>query len=409
VGPAGEEIYTDQFGRVKVRFHWDREDKKNENSSCWIRVAQLWAGKKWGSVFIPRVGQEVVVEFLEGDPDQPLVTGRVYNGVQMPPYALPGECTKSTIKTNTVKGEGFNEIRFDDKKGEEQIFIHAQKNLDVRVKENEYKTIEKEVHLVVEEDQLTHIKNKRHETIDSDATIKIGGDHHLKITGKQAIKIGGSCSLQVNGPVAEVFDQSHSEKVSLAYYLKAMSVVIESDRGMTFKCGGNSVVIDALGVTLKGNSVVLDGIMTRINSGPGSPAMSGAATSLVSPSDPNGAHDADTADPGEMAALKATQIEQKRGKYGETKFKPHKPAAAVEAGAEEAQDNGKKKTFIEIQLEDKEGKPVPGEPYRIVLPDGSTAAEGTLNEKGFARVDEIDPGICQVTFPNREKKAWRRK
>src|SRR5829696_965352 len=129
VGPGGEEIYTDKYGRVKVQFHWDREGKVDESSSCWIRVAQTWSGNKWGTMFIPRVGMEVVVDFLEGDPDRPIITGCVPNPQAMPPYTLPDEKTKSTIKTNSTKGgNGFNEFRFEDKKGGEQIFIHAEKN-----------------------------------------------------------------------------------------------------------------------------------------------------------------------------------------------------------------------------------------------------------------------------------------
>jgi len=138
VGKEGEEIWTDKYGRVKVQFFWDREGKKNENSSCWIRVAQVWAGKTWGAIHIPRMGQEVIVEFLEGDPDRPIITGRVYNNDEMPPYTLPDNATQSGIKSRSSKegtAENFNELRFEDKKGEEQVYFHAEKNFD-RVVEN---------------------------------------------------------------------------------------------------------------------------------------------------------------------------------------------------------------------------------------------------------------------------------
>jgi type VI secretion system secreted protein VgrG len=407
VGPSGEEIYCDKYGRVKVQFHWDREGKKDENSSCWVRVSQNWAGKKWGAIFLPRIGQEVIVDFLEGDPDQPIITGRVYNAEQMPPYSLPGEQTKSTIKSNTSKGGGgFNEFRFEDKKGEEQIFIHAERNMDVRVKKDEYKTIKNEKHLVVEQASYIHVKDKQHETVDNDCMLKIGADHHLDITGKQAIKVGGSHSLHVTGAVAEQFDQSHSEQVSMGYYLKAMNVVIESSVGVTLKCGGNYISVDPVGVTIHGSLVVVDGSMTLINSGPGSPALSGTAGSLVAPTAPSAAQDADKADPGEMAQLKAEQIQQQKGKYGAVKLKPHQPSA----GSPSSTDPQKKKHWIEVLLKDEDGKPVPGEPYQIVLPDGSTAASGTLDEKGFARVDDIeDPGSCKVLFPQRDKQAWKGK
>ena len=140
VGPPGEEIHTDEHGRVKLQFYWDRYGKKDENSSCWVRVSQLWAGKNWGGIHIPRMGQEVIVEFLEGDPDRPIVTGRVYNGEQIPPYALPANKTQSGIKSRSSKGGGganFNEIRMEDKKGSEQIYIHAEKNQDNIVENDE--------------------------------------------------------------------------------------------------------------------------------------------------------------------------------------------------------------------------------------------------------------------------------
>ena len=160
VGPSGEEIYTDKYGRVKVQFFWDRVGTKNENSSCWIRVSEMWAGKQWGMVFTPRMGQEVVVEFLEGDPDRPLITGRVYNAEQMPPYALPANMTQSGLKTRSTKGGGeadFNELRFEDKKGKEDIYFHAQKDF--------HRFVENDDDLKVEHDQFIQIKNNRTLTV----------------------------------------------------------------------------------------------------------------------------------------------------------------------------------------------------------------------------------------------------
>ncbi|MBC3468321.1 type VI secretion system tip protein VgrG [Pseudomonas sp. RW10S2] len=140
VGPSGEEIWTDQYGRVKVHFHWDRHDQSNENSSCWIRVSQAWAGKNWGSMQIPRIGQEVIVSFLEGDPDRPIITGRVYNAEQAVPYDLPGNATQSGMKSRSSKGgspANFNEIRMEDKRGQEQLYVHAERNMDTVVEQNE--------------------------------------------------------------------------------------------------------------------------------------------------------------------------------------------------------------------------------------------------------------------------------
>ncbi|MDQ2901397.1 MAG: type VI secretion system tip protein VgrG, partial [Acidobacteriota bacterium] len=180
VGKKGEEIWVDKYGRVKVQFHWDREGKLDEESSRWIRVSQTWAGKGWGSMHIPRIGQEVIVDFLEGDPDRPLVTGRVYNAEQLPPYALPAEQTKSTMKSMSSKGGGgFNELRFEDAKGKEQIFIHAEKNQDIRVKNDLYETIGQDSHLTITKDRLA----------------KIGGDDHLQIAGDRNEKVGGTISI----------------------------------------------------------------------------------------------------------------------------------------------------------------------------------------------------------------------
>jgi type VI secretion system secreted protein VgrG len=257
VGTAGEEIYTDQYGRVKVKFHWDRYSKGDENSSCWIRVSQAWAGKKWGAIYTPRIGQEVIVEFLEGDPDQPIITGRVYNAVAMPPYALPGEMTKSTVKSNSSKGgQGFNEIRFEDKKGSEQVFIHGEHNMDTRVKNDAFENIGNNRHLVVEQDRFEHVKNNRNETVDNDHKESIGNDRNLNVTGKEAVAIGGSKSLTVTGDVIEVFKGNHSEVVTSDYYLKADNIVIEGLTNVTIKVGQSYIAIEAGGISIGTNGTI---------------------------------------------------------------------------------------------------------------------------------------------------------
>ena len=257
VGVSGEEIYTDEYGRVKVQFHWDRYGKADENSSCWIRVAQVWAGRQWGAIYTPRVGQEVIVEFLEGDPDRPLITGRVYNGQAMPPYDLPANKTISTLKSNTTKGGGgFNEIRFEDKKGEEQVFIHAEKNEDVRVKNDCYEWIGNDRHLVVKKDQIEHIENNRHETVDMDHIEKIGKDRHLKVAGKEAKQVDESLSLTVKGDVAEVFKANHSEKTTRDYYLKAKNIVIEAEENITLNVGGTYVALEKMIAEIKSDGKV---------------------------------------------------------------------------------------------------------------------------------------------------------
>ena len=252
VGPAGEEIYTDKYGRVKVLFHWDRYSKADENSSCWVRVSQGLAGKGWGQISNPRIGQEVIIEFLEGDPDRPIITGRVYNAEAMPPYALPANQTMSAIKSNSSKGgAGFNEIRLEDKKGEEQIFMHGEKNLDIRIKNDAFETIDHDRNLVIGNDQVEHVKNNRSETVDADHMETISKDRHLKVVGKEAKDVGKSQSLTVTGDVIEVFKANHSEQTTGNYYLKAENIVIEASTNITINVGESFIAIEKSGIKIK--------------------------------------------------------------------------------------------------------------------------------------------------------------
>ena len=286
VGSSGEEIHTDEYGRVKVQFHWDRYGEGNENSSCWIRVSQPWAGKKWGFMYVPRIGQEVIVEFLEGDPDRPLITGRVYNGEAMPPYDLPANKTISTIKSNSSKGGGgFNEIRFEDKKGDEQIFIYAQKNQDLRINNNEYETVGNDRHLVVGNDQVEHVKNNREELVDNDHIEEVGNDRNLKVGGKEAREIGGSHSFVVKGDVIEEFKGNHSEQVSSDYYLKGSNIVIEGSSNVTIKVGQSYVAIESSGIKIgTTGQIELEATSSMALKATGSLAMESSATAeLKSP------------------------------------------------------------------------------------------------------------------------------
>jgi type VI secretion system secreted protein VgrG len=177
VGPAGDEIYTDEYGRVKVQFHWDREGKHDENASCWIRVSHPWAGKGWGAISIPRIGQEVIVDFLEGDPDQPIITGRVYNAEQMPPWELPANATQSGILSRSSKGAGVpnaNAIRMEDKKGEEQLWFHAEKDQLTEVEHDEDKWVGNDRRKTVDGHETTHVHKTRTETVDLFETITVG-------------------------------------------------------------------------------------------------------------------------------------------------------------------------------------------------------------------------------------------
>ena len=277
VGASGEEITTDKYGRVKIQFHWDREGEMNTGSSCWARVAQAWAGNKWGAMFIPRIGMEVVVHFLEGNPDLPIITGCVYNPGTMPPYILPDEKTKSTIKSNsTVGGGGFNEFRFEDKKGKEQIFIHGEKDLDVRIK-NDAKAI---------------IKNDKHVIVENDHFEKVKGDQHLIVTGDQKEKVGGGVSLTVGGDLQIKTGPKTAIDASQEIHLKAgMKIIIEAGTQVSLKAGASFIDLGPSGVTISGP-------MVNINSG-GS-AGSGGGSSPDAPTEPK---EADTADPGDAITL----------------------------------------------------------------------------------------------------------
>lgn len=193
VGHEGDEICTDKYGRVKVQFHWDRQGKNNADSSCWIRVATPWAGKQWGMVHIPRVGQEVIVAFLEGDPDQPIIVGSVYNAEMMPPYKLPINKTQSGMKTRSSRdgtADNFNEIRFEDKKGEEQLYIHAEKNQDILVEKDEQHSVGNDRKKAIKRDETTTIGHDRTETVGNNETIQIGKERSKRVGKSETVNIG---------------------------------------------------------------------------------------------------------------------------------------------------------------------------------------------------------------------------
>ena len=195
VGPAGEEIYTDKHGRVKVQFPWDRYGKQDEQSSCWIRVAQMWAGKNWGMIQVPRIGQEVIVTFLEGDPDRPIITGRVYNGDSMAPYGLPESATQSGIKSRSTKGGGdanFNEIRFEDLKGSEQLYIHAEKNQDGVVENDQTHFVGHDRTKTVNNDEKTQVGNNRTENVGNCETVTVGVNRTHTVGANEQVNIGAN-------------------------------------------------------------------------------------------------------------------------------------------------------------------------------------------------------------------------
>ena len=352
VGPSGEELFTDKYGRVKVQFHWDRYGKADENSSCWVRVAQKIAGKGWGEVSLPRVGQEVIVEFLDGNPDRPIITGSVYNEVALPPYELPENATKSTLKSNSSKGgDGFNELRFEDKKGSEQIFIHGEKDSDVRIKNDSKEWVGNERHLIVVKDQLEKVEGDKHSTIKGNLLIKIEGDHaestkgdhHAKIEGTDHLIVSGDQCIKVDGDAnfkaSKDWNQEATQKISVksgddfhakagnnyaleassAIHLKAgTTLILEAGSQLSLKVGSNFVDIGPAGVCITG-------AMVKINSG-GS-AGSGSGSSPTAPSAPD-APDAPK-EPKEAADSKAGESDEAPPALKPPKPTVYSPSAVV--------------------------------------------------------------------------------
>lgn len=304
VGTSGE-IDPDQYGRVRVQFHWDLARKNNQESSCWIRVAQTLAGKGWGAFTLPRIGQEVVVEFLEGDPDRPLITGSVYNAAQTTPYDLPGNKTRSTFKTNSSEGGGgCNELRFEDKKGEEQVFLQAERNLDVNVKNDMFTTVAGEQHIHVTKEQF----------------LQVDADQHATIKGDRNEEVDGTVSLKAGQDVQEKVGNNYGLDAGMQVYLKAgMTAVIEAGMSLTLKVGGNFVNIGPAGVSISGTMVL-------INSG--GAADSGAG---VSPETPKAPRDADKNTPGKSDAPALPPIAPKA---------PPPPVPAIFGPAAQALING---------------------------------------------------------------------
>lgn len=270
VGPSGDEIHTDKHGRVKVQFHWDREGKSDENSSCWVRVSQAWAGQGWGGISIPRIGQEVVVDFLEGDPDRPIIIGRVYNGDQTVPYGLPANATQTGIKSRSSKGAGadnFNEIRLEDKKDHEEIYVHAEKDMNVVVENSETRKVgfdkknpgnqkveiynDRSATLEQGNDALTVKQGSQTQDIFKNRTVTLttGNDAVNLKQGNQSVQLDmGNCSVHLKMGNQET-------KLDLG------SSSTEAMQSIELKVGQSSVKIDQMGVTIKGMSVKIEGTL----------------------------------------------------------------------------------------------------------------------------------------------------
>ncbi|HIF9457608.1 TPA: type VI secretion system tip protein TssI/VgrG [Photobacterium damselae] len=264
VGPDGEEIYCDEFGRVKVQFPWDRYANSDDNASCWVRVSQGWAGTQYGMVALPRIGNEVVVSFLEGDPDQPIITGRTYNATNKAPYELPANKTRTVLRTETHQGDGYNELRFEDQVGKEEVYVHAQKDLNLLIENDRKDEIKHDLHLDVANERVTHITVNDHLTVDGEYRAHIKGDMTQSTDSDLFTKSGQIIAVDAGKEV----------------HLKAGNkIVLDAGNEVTLKAGGSFIKLDGSGVSLVGSKI-------NLNSG-GSPG-SGSGYSGILPAVPSG-------------------------------------------------------------------------------------------------------------------------
>lgn len=358
VGGAEDEILTDKFGAVKVQFHWDREGTFDENSSCFIRVSQAFAGGRYGSIFLPRVGQEVIVDFIDGDPDRPLITGRVYNGELMPPYPLPEEKTRSTTKTHSTKGGGgCNEVRFEDLKGQEQVLIFAQRNLDVNA----------------QAERMSSVGGSDHLTVGKERRVKTGGMYSEQIGGGQTTEIKGQRLLNITGDLLVHCDGNHIQASSI-YNYNAGTIHLYANDGIYLTCGASTIAV------LPGE-IFIDAPTVHINDGSAAPPEVDASPNWAQA--PAGA---DSTKPG-----------------ADVRFS----GGGVVVPPLEPEKLEKRKTFVEFQLLDsaRDKAPVPNERVRVRLPDGSVHESATDGE-GIVRFENIDPGNAEVQFPDRADAEW---
>ena len=303
-GAKGDEIYTDELARIKLQFHWDQDGHFDDNTSPWIRVSQTWAGNEYGSLNIPRIGQELWVSFVDGNPDRPIVVSRAYNSANPDPYPLPDSATMSTMKSNSSKGgSGFNEFRFEDKKGEEQIFLHAQKDFDNEVL-NDSKTwigndktvhivrdqkeqvdlnkhsqvlgerstnVDGEEHLLIKGDQFEWVKKSSNLSVTSDQIIKVKGDRSSIVKGNYSETVKGQSSLQVTKDMDVISKSNRFLEAGEEIHLKAgKEIVLESDQTMNFKVGGSTI-------TISKSSIDINSAIIFVNSGGAAGSGSGAS------------------------------------------------------------------------------------------------------------------------------------
>jgi type VI secretion system secreted protein VgrG len=278
VGPSGEEIFTEKNGQVKVQFHWDRVGQRDENSSCWVRVSHPWAGKGWGAVSIPRIGQEVIVDFLEGDPDRPIITGRVYNAEVMPPFPLPDGAVVSGIKSATHKGSGYNEMSMNDTPGEEKFTVNAQYDKGTTVGNDSTESVGNNRSSTVSVDDSLSVGSNQSVDVGSNQSISVSGDRTVSVSGSQTTEVSGTRTVIVSGSDSVATSSDHSLDASGAINLTSgAAMAINVGAGLDVNASAN-IKIGAGGtieISAPGGIKLMAG-GTSIDMTPGSISINGA-------------------------------------------------------------------------------------------------------------------------------------
>jgi hypothetical protein len=461
VGPPGEEIWTDKLGRIRVQLDWDREGGHNEKSTCWVRVAQAWSGSNWGAIYIPRIGQEVVVRFLEGDPDRPIVAGALYNKDNKPPYDLPANRTQSGIRSRSSKGgtaSNFNELRFEDKKGSEELHTQAEKDMSTLVKNDQS--------LRVGVDRKIEVGHNEDVTVSNDRSLEVGSD---KAKNKDVVVINGAHIKLVNGEVSQLFadaykrdvagqqefavDKNKDEHVTRGYKLttdkkfqlnqgktnltfKNTNVSMNAAGDITMQAGGATIVMEKSGkMTLDsptGINLVCGGSGLSILPGgiafatPAMTAAAGGSAKVSMGSDSailNGKTVTIEAD-GVCSIKGKSKLGLQESKSG--KDKKERAQSGGEEGAEggdeivfkgravrkgkPGEDKPQKgaepaSTTLAIHVVDPSGKAQDDVAFQIKKPDGRTAS-GKLDKEGRATAKSSKPGTFTVTFPDLDGADW---
>jgi hypothetical protein len=433
VGPAGEEIWTDKLGRVMVQFDWDRLGSRNEKSSCWVRVAQAWAGARWGEQYIPRIGQEVIVAFLDADPDRPIIRGHVYNKDNMPPYELPANQTQSGIKSRSTKGgtaSNFNELRFEDKKGHEELHFQAEKDMSTLVKHNQALHVGTDRIIFVGNDETNQVRNDRQLTVDLNDNVVIGGTHDKTVTGPVTQMYGDTHSRKVDGQQEFIEEKNKDEHVKQAHKLttdkkfqlnqgptsmtfKGSNVSVDSAGTITLQAGGATVCFDKSGKATidspTGIKLVVGGSSVTILPGGvvlASPAVTAAASAgstVAMGTDGVGMKSKTVTIEAEgvcsvkgKMALKLQEAEGPKGKK-QASAGQATPAADEKAKKATAPEKEKVKT-LKVQLHDSAYRVCAKVSYRLRLPTGKQIEDKTDAAGWLVHEIPAETATCTVSY-----------